>query len=304
MPIKVKERPKKHHFVPRWYLQEFVNASSGFLIVYDKCGGAWRRQKPKEVMVINNYYRQLWAPDGTDPDVVEIILGQMLEPNAKRAIGKLIKEGPLAKEDIVSLVFFIEFQRIRVPREAERAKALTKLLLTKFVYEQPGLRDIAEELRRGRIQIKINDAVRFAYMKTVIGVFAAALPHMIWEVITASKGTSFLTTDSPVSLFNPAFPPPAEAGINQVGTSVLLPLTPNYLLMLGHPGYDSDNSPPPETPVDYPEVEDVRVKFRFWEMPPEGVKRINWVMATLADRYIVANDESVIDNALKHGIIS
>ena len=208
--MKKRQTPKKHHYVPRWYLAYFVNPSDGFLEVYDKSKNLWRRQKPKEVMVINNYYRQLWAPKGTDVNILEIILGNTIEPKTKQVFEKILNREAFDQEDVASLIAHIESQRLRVPREAKKAKQLTETFLLKFIYEDPELTDIASEIRKGTVKVKIQDSVRFEYMKTVMGIFSYVLPNMIWEIVSPEEGSSFLTTDSPVTLYNPVFPPPLD----------------------------------------------------------------------------------------------
>ena len=239
-----KKGPKKHHYVPRWYLANFVNTSDGFLEVYDKSRNTWRRQKPSGVMVINNYYRQLWAPPGTDVNILESLLGSTIEPTTKQVFEKIIKGKSFDQNDVANLIAYIEVQRLRVPREARKAKQLTEALMLKFIHEHPELTDVAAVLKEGKIRLKITDSVRFEYMKTVTGIFSSVLPHMNWEIVCPEEGNYFLTTDSPVTLYNPAFPPPFEPGIKHVGTTVLFPLTPNYFLIITHPEYASKMPPP------------------------------------------------------------
>lgn len=294
-----KKGPKKHHYVPRWYLSNFINSSDGFLEVYDKSRNIWRRQKPKEVMVINNYYRQLWAPRGTDINILETILGSTIEPNAKDVFDKIIDRKTIDQVDVANLIAYIEAQRLRVPREAQKAKKLTEALMLQFIHEHPKLTDIAAELKKGRIKIEIKDSVRFEYMKTVVGIFSSVLPHMLWEIVCPEQGYSFLTTDSPVTLYNPAFPPPFEPGIKHVGTTVLFPMAPNYLLIFNHPEKLSDPPPPPDKPVNYPKLDKGNIKVDIGRVLPEtAVNKINWVMVQLADKYIVANEKSVIEKVV------
>ena len=81
--------PKMHHFVPRSYLARFTDRG-GFLHVFDRSSCSFRRQRPKEVMKINSYYRQDWAPSGVDPNIFEKTLGGWLERDAKESIDRLI----------------------------------------------------------------------------------------------------------------------------------------------------------------------------------------------------------------------
>lgn len=250
-------------------------------------------------MVINNYYRQLWVPHGTDINILETILGSTIEPNAKDVFDKIIDRKTIDQVDVANLIAYIEAQRLRVPREAQKAKKLTEALMLQFIHEHPELTDIATELKKGRIKIEIKDSVRFEYMKTVVGIFSSVLPHMLWEIVCPEQGYSFLTTDSPVTLYNPAFPPPFEPGIKHVGTTVLFPMTPDYLLIFNHPEKLSDPPPPPDKPVNYPKLDKENIKVDIGRVFPEtAVNKINWVMVQLADKYIVANEKSVIEKVV------
>ena len=68
-------RQKQHHFVPEWYLREFSD-NDGFLHVFDKQSGLWRRQRPRKIMRRNGYYSQEWVPEGIDPNILENRFGQ------------------------------------------------------------------------------------------------------------------------------------------------------------------------------------------------------------------------------------
>ena len=50
-------RPKRHYFVPQWYLERFTDPKSGVLHAYDKTSETYWTPKPKNVMVIKDYHR-------------------------------------------------------------------------------------------------------------------------------------------------------------------------------------------------------------------------------------------------------
>jgi hypothetical protein len=83
-------RPKRHHFVPKWYLERFTDPTSGVVHAYDKTTETYRTPKPKNVMVIKDYNRQKHAPEGIDPDILETMLGSSVEPRTKDAFKKLL----------------------------------------------------------------------------------------------------------------------------------------------------------------------------------------------------------------------
>ena len=57
---------------------------------------------------------------------------------------------------------------------------------------------------------------------------------MEWEIYEAEPGAAFVTTDSPVSLYNPSILPPSEAGLALAGTIVFFPLSSQRALLMRH----------------------------------------------------------------------
>ncbi len=227
--------PKRHHFVPESYLRGFVDSDSGFLHVYSKHSRMWRRQKPKQVMVRNRFYCQDWAPAGVDKNILEKRLGAELEPKGLRSLRKLV-DAPEAidDEDTANILIYLQFQRIRVPRQAKMASSLLEAMLTRKISETAEGR---EYLKYGRVVIK--DSFRFDFMRTLNGVLTPFFSRMVWELVEAEPGASFITSDSPVSFYNVDFMPPLEAGPALYGTFVLFPIDKRFLLVMRHPEYES-----------------------------------------------------------------
>ena len=143
--------PKKHHFVPKWYLRRFSDPS-GFLHVLDRNNGAYRKQKPEKLMCIGNYYRQAWAPQDIDPNILERRLGAVIEPNAQKAFDKLLQGGSeLTDDDTAAIVVYLEFQHLRVPRQARSAMPLA--INTIFNNSPPELQGM---IARGEVKITLR----------------------------------------------------------------------------------------------------------------------------------------------------
>jgi Protein of unknown function (DUF4238) len=131
-------RPKRHYFVPTWYLERFTDPKSGFLHAYDKTAETYWTPKPKNVMVIKDYYQQKHAPEGIDPDILETMLGSSIEPEAQRAFKKLLsRPGELTPDDSARMLTYLEVQRIRVSRQAEAAKEMMREVLELLALQAP-----------------------------------------------------------------------------------------------------------------------------------------------------------------------
>lgn len=121
---------------------------------------------------------------------------------------------------------------------------------------------------------------------------------MEWEIVTAEAGSSFITTDSPVSLFNVACRPPAEPGIALAGTKVLFPLTSNDLLILRHPGHLRSRDLLEVLP-DPGEINDRVLRIdrgRVWDK--KTVTYHNYAMFLLSDRLIVGNSRDILEELI------
>ena len=289
--------PKSTHFVPRSYLARFTD-NEGFLHVFDRDSGLFRRQRPKEVMKANHYYRQEWAPSGVDPNILEKTLGEWLEPDAKESIDRLIHEpSTLTDTDMATLLIYLEFQRIRVPRQSDMAKALMRKTLMRLVPSEA-----AAEIRAGRIRLTIRDSARFEYMRMLTGQLHSWFEIMEWEVFQAEEGTRFVTTDSPVSLYNPAAPPPAEPGLALAGTIVFFPLDSRHVLLLRHSEFRRESDMSPLTVLQEPSVEDEKISVTngaTWNT--SMVNNFNWKMVQLCDRLAVAESKEVLEACASDG---
>jgi hypothetical protein len=294
-------KAKLHHYVPVSYLARFT-AADGFLNVFDRKKRAFRRQRPSEVMKINSYYRQNWAPKGIDPNIMEARLGESLETHAKDAIDRLIADpGALTDDDCAILLTYMEMQRIRVPRQAALAKSMMHALIMQMVSG-----DVREALTSGQFRLTIKDSARFDYMKNAIGTASPWFEKMDWHVYSAAPETSFITTDSPVSFCNPVILPPAEAGLGMVGTRVFFPLSSRFALIMEHPEFEYDASDHRSCTrlLPTPEHEDGHLHIiHGGVMDGELVDDLNWKIAMLSSQLLVGESGAVLDRCIGRGAI-
>lgn len=279
-----------HHFVPRSYLARFSDIK-GFLHVFDRSSRSFRKQRPKEVMKINSYYRQEWAPPGVDPNIFEKTMGEWLERIAKDSIDRLIHSPGILTDKDAILLNYIELQRIRVPRQSEVAKELMRQTILRLAPP-----DVAAAIQAREVLLTIKDSARFEYMRILNGKLHPWFAGMEWEVFEAAKGTAFVTTDSPVSFYNAEAPPPAEPGLALAGTMVFFPLTSRYALLMRHPEYRTDPDISPLVVLPKPPVGDGQISITHGAVwTTEVVNNFNWKMVQLSDRLVVGESEEVLE---------
>lgn len=279
-----------HHYVPRSYLARFVD-DNGFLYVFDRGSKSMRRQRPKEIMKINSYYRQAWAPTGIDTNILETSLGEGLEAETKVSLDRLIAEpSNLTAQDVANLLTYIELQRIRVPRQAESTKKLMRDLILRLAPK-----DIKADIDSGKFSLTIKDAARFDLMRMAIGSMSPWFGSMEWEVFMAEPGAAFITTDSPVSFYNASLPPPAESGLAYAGTMVFFPLSSRYALVMRHHEYKDDLAISRLDVLPTPMKEDGHIPIIHGDIwSQEVVDSFNWKMAKLSLNLIVGCSEDVL----------
>ncbi|MGR3179615.1 MAG: DUF4238 domain-containing protein [Candidatus Anammoxibacter sp.] len=292
-------KPKRHHFVPESYLKGFANTKDGFLYIYSKQSNEWRRQKPKEVMVINKYYHQDGVPDGVDKNILENTLGSEIEPKGLMALQKLIKKNEkIDCNDVAYILRYLEFQRIRVPRQANMAKTIAKTKLLEVLSKDQECREVLKQCT-----VTIKDSIRFDYMKIVTGLLSPYFSRMTWEVVGIEDGLSFITSDSPVSFFNSDFHSSFsdEPGIALYGTMVLFPINKHFLLVLRHPEYAKEEKGASESlPMDLC-VEDGVIELRRGKILNEDeVQLHNAIIYDLAHDLIVGESNEILEQVVDH----
>lgn len=276
--------PKSHHYVPRSYLNRFTD-TKGFLYVHDFKRHQTRRQRPKEVMKIDAYYRQNWVSKGIDVNLFETELAKGIENDAKNILDKLVvAPHELNDRDMENLVLYIELQRIRVPRQAETAMDLIRSAILKSAPS-----DITREIHNGRLQLN-KDSARFDYMKMATGSIHPWISRMNWEIIEADSESVFITTDSPVHFYNSAVLPPAEPGLALAGTIILFPLSSKKLLLIRH---QECRAKSPLTILEKFKI-DIEISLTYGTVWDRAlVERTNRMLATLAHEIIVGENENV-----------
>ncbi len=276
--------PKSHHYVPESYLKRFTDVN-GHLHIRDTARNQTRYQIPKKIMKVDKYYRQAWAPSGINPNILEDGLASGIEAQIKGVIDCLIETPEnLTDENASTLLVYLEIQRIRVPRQAVWAKELMRETILRLAPP-----DITAQINSGAFQLIMKDSARFDYMRMAVGSIHPWLARMEWEIFEAEAGSSFITTDSPVSFYNSACPPPAEAGLGLAGTKVFFPLSSRKLLLMRHPECRSES---PLTILAEPVAQSCTVALSYgavWDV--NVVSKTNWKLARLAHELFVADCE-------------
>lgn len=245
-------------------------------------------------MVNTNYYKQDWAPEGVDPYILERTLGSSIEPSGITSLRKFETSlDSLDEDDIAAIVLYLEFQRIRVPRQSDMAKSIAKAAIEIHLSQS---KEGRKALNSGTIYIK--DSYRFDFMKAASGRFLPYFQRMVWEVVEADGEAEFLTSDSPVTLLNEQMIPPCEAGIAQYGTVVVFPISPKFMLFMRHPEYNQEGKKALDNISIDVELEDGVIEIGRTKWDKKRVDKQNWFMYMQSQDLIAAKSKIVLEDAL------
>lgn len=154
VPKPVVNGPKRHHFLPRFYLENF--AENGLLAVYDRKVNEIRSQQPHNTGVIGHFYT-MKDSDGRNRFEIEQILSEY-EGKSKPIIDKLA-DGELISEDERSdLAIFISFAAMRTPDVIDSVKAFNSKMITSVMKTYlSDIETVADRLRQDSKWIEKSD---------------------------------------------------------------------------------------------------------------------------------------------------
>jgi hypothetical protein len=255
MAKETKAAPRKHHFVPRFYLRGFVGKKDQLFVV-DRSSKKTFRTAPKNVAAERDFNRV--EVEGMDPNAVEKALAEF-EGKVAPALERVKTAKSLAnKEDRDAVMNLICALAIRNPRQratindfvGELAQRVVELgLQTKERWDgqiakmkaagiwddssNASYEDIKKFIEERRYKIEVAKEFNVAME---IGGHNPLLQHLgnrKWQILRASEGSGgFVTTDVPVcitwsdaqdhGIFSPGFGVP--------GTEVIVPISTNLAL--------------------------------------------------------------------------
>lgn len=231
---------KRHHFVPKGYLQHFVDAG-GFVHVIrkDRPGKAFL-QKPDSFAFHKYYYAQPLPDGGRDTDALENLFST-LEAKWPPIIERLSRKENV-NDELEAIFQFVALQRARVPAmrdaielvEAARVKSKMKLMAAagQLPPPPPGFPNLLEQ-----VVVSIDPHRSILAMPILMNAIGLVFDRIGIGVLHNTTDIPFVTSDNPVVFFDPSVasdtmkPYTLDRGEGPV--VLLMPLSPTMMLY-GH----------------------------------------------------------------------
>jgi hypothetical protein len=224
--------PKLHHYVPRFYLERFADASGRFWC-WNKLTRAVFRTNPSGVAAENHFYR---IPEFIGTDVDPLILEHdlaMLEGRAAEITRdwtrrldamKPMQELALSPAERTDISIFIAVQFLRTAEQRD----ILSLFALKSEHYKAGIS--GDE--------RVNLHARMMYSGDLVERIAQRISESIWLFARNSSLTPFWTSDNPVAF---------KTGDNRMwlkgvgilteGSYAVFPLSPSYVLYAKEPSH-------------------------------------------------------------------
>lgn len=292
--------PKRHHYLPQFYLKEFADPSDKVWLYDRETGKLWHTHV-KDVCVETHYY-SITKPDGSkDPSLEKIFSG--MESKAKNVIDKLNKNEPITEEEKAELAMFIAFQFVRVPgfeheindnaekimkKMAEVAfcsEERAKIMLSKHKetnakeHVEVTPKELVEFVKKDGYNIVFNREFSLAMSVKLSREFYDLFMQMNWVFLMAPKDKAFVTSDNPFMLLPPKNYKPGIYGVGLIteGAKKIIPLSSRVCLYMGDHGNN----------------------VLGYKVQLQDLKSINLNGAVNSTRYVIARDKALLEKIIK-----
>lgn len=232
-------RPRKHHFLPQFYLRGFSEDQTSLYQIRKKTGDSVGC-RIKDLAAIRDFH-EIDADGIEDPHALEKELAAV-EGQMSIFLAELLRDGLGNGRALVETIGFVSLLRMRVPAikrhieeslgETVRTAAEIMECQGKLPPPPPGLE---EELRVANLNITISN---WKCMQLMFGMASnpdllKIMCNMQATLFRAPSG-SFITGDQPVAVYHEDKTSPYGVGPATPGVEITMPLTSSALLRLTH----------------------------------------------------------------------
>lgn len=203
------QQKKRHHFVPKAYLNAFCD-QKGRLLVYRKDGPQEPLHVVPDATQFRRYYYSQPIPEGgQDNNTLEAIFSA-IESDWPETVAKLHQRKDV-NDRLENIFQFMALQRVRVPAARDATEAMLaqavkdtmKVMLANGTLSPPplGLEDLPN-----KVQVSIDPHRSIHAMVAMMQGIGQLYSMLGFVAVHNSTKQPFLTSDNPVLWFDPSLP--------------------------------------------------------------------------------------------------
>lgn len=287
-------KPRKHHFVPQFYLRGFYDDQNK-LHVFDRQHKWYKAYDSSKGIAYQVGYYFVETDEDQESVQIEDMLSKF-ETKAQPVLEKLAREENITRDERVDAAAFIALQSQRVPHIEKRIREATEKMYIALAKESAkrgffgrqavehgafrnGLFTKPEEIdaevirtiEEGRLKFtehknNVIDLMMKSAADLQVGFFNSS-----WVILHAPRGASFISSDNPVAN--------TGGGALTEESVKVFPLNPRSALMIGPTGGKPSNG--------------------HKDISTEHVKKINNMIAEQSDRYVIGHNQALIKRVVK-----
>ncbi|MFA6091865.1 MAG: DUF4238 domain-containing protein [Elusimicrobiota bacterium] len=257
--------PRRHHYVPQFYLEYFATRRKGGepgFWVYDRGGSPPREATPLGTAAKRDLYT-FFTPTGEKDTSLETQLFSRVEGWTKPILDKWIQHPGvrLTKSDVEMVALFIALQYIRVPRTINAGKeAEEKFVLEwwKLMGRQPAevekmwdqfgkksaawasIDEFREQIQNFNKYFKLEGDQKQALLMSLQQVqeIHEHIMKLVPQILISPSGNFYATSDAPVNVFVPTGNKTAlfGAGFGLEKVEIVFPFSPSLALFFSRQG--------------------------------------------------------------------
>ncbi|MGC9971422.1 MAG: DUF4238 domain-containing protein [Bryobacteraceae bacterium] len=297
-----KKLSRRHHYLPQMYLRGFADEAD-LVWVFDRQNNTYLHQGVLNTAVKRDFYT-VTGPDGHKTDAVETMMANMVEAPMKRIIERLDERNLTWEgEDREILALFVALLRTRNPafdrdqnefteqfhRWWAKATHSTPEAVEQSIckYEQEtgeemsdiSAQELFEMIRDDHYELKNPRQNNIKAMLSLSLEVAKAVFRLNWEILSAPKGTSFITCDNPFTVVPPPFFDDTVEGygILTPGASTVVPLSCKTAICFHGEGE----------------------RIRGAVVRRDFLRNVNAVVAANSERFVIARDEPLLRSIVR-----
>lgn len=217
--------PKRHHFLPQCYQKQFLPPDTSRIFVYDRERNAIRHQPVEDTAVIRHFYA-VSQLDGTKDTSIENPFLSTIDSCIPQIVADLRARCSFSNELLARIALTAGFLCARVPSFDDGIQNVEGGLIKKISQElwsneekieewlkereretgtrpQATAREMAEFFKAGNYTVEISRNRVIQHMLDVAPMIGEILRQHFVLVLHAPPGTSFVTSDRPVSIVAP-----------------------------------------------------------------------------------------------------
>lgn len=267
-----KKKSVRHHFIPQFYLQGFVDPkNSPYVWVYRKDDGAIIKSSVKDTAVHRHYYSFTTKTGIRDSQTLEKWFSE-IEASVAKIYRKILRKKPLNNEERSRFATFLALTLTRVPNYRENmidkptAQLMKRMQIIMASHKQHfethikkfekdtgekisvPIEQLREYILKGDYDVKVgNPDYSLSFMFSSAKEVAPIFHRMRWAFLETTDDEYFLTSDNPLYYLDPSYKPGSFYGVGLMNKNleVTFPLSRNLALLAtweGLTGYHQANS--------------------------------------------------------------